>query len=76
MTEKYGVTAAELLGHAHGLNNSNWGSWFLLWRYASDNGLLNADIEQGTNAAEQQRPVSNRSLKAALKVCEYAAKKI
>jgi hypothetical protein len=39
---------------------------------ASDHGMLNADIERGTNAAELQRQPSARSLAAARRVINHA----
>ncbi len=73
-TEKpFGVDPGELLSHQHGLGNSMWAAWFLVYRYASDHGLLNRDIEAGTDKAEQQMPVSDRQLAAANKVVRHAA---
>jgi hypothetical protein len=68
----FGTTAAEVTRHAHLLSCSSWSAWYTLWRYASDHGLLNADIERGTDRAEKTQPVTDRQLKAAEAVVDHA----
>ncbi len=76
MNTQFGVTPQEILGHQYKLQDSNWSAWYLLWRYASDHGLLNKDIEAGTNNAENQKRITDRQLAASWKVVQHAGKEL
>jgi hypothetical protein len=75
----FNIPAWRVLENVRGLVLSSWCSWWTLWRYASDHGLLAKDhgrlrvhLESAANKAWYRQPVTYRELQEAYTVVVHA----